>query len=113
MAAIPTEQITITLRSAQGNVIGARLVRFGDRFGKDMQYTHDSAVPVIEFRMGGTSPRCTFLGAFMPTLFRNITAEIRFSPDGTLKNALPLDETERLFRWLSQNDIVDNADDLV
>jgi hypothetical protein len=113
MAAIHTEQITITLKSAQGNVIGARLVRYGDKFGKDFQYTHDSAVPVIEFRMGGTSPRCAFLGAFMPTLFRNITAEIRFSPDGTLKNALPLDETERLFRWLSANDVVDGGDELI
>ena len=53
MATTPTEQITITLKSAQGNVIGARLVRYGDRFGKDFQYTHDSAVPVIEFRLGG------------------------------------------------------------
>lgn len=108
MAAVPSsEQATITLKSAQGNLIGARLVRYGDRFGKDYQYTHDSAVPVIEFRMGGTSPRCPFLGAFMPTLFQNITQDIRFSPDGTVRNALPLDETDRLFRWLSSHDVVD------
>ncbi|MBM3678857.1 MAG: hypothetical protein FJW96_13410 [Actinobacteria bacterium] len=113
MAAVPTEQVTINLKSAGGNVIGARLVRYGDRFGKDYQYTHDSAVPVIEFRMGGSSPRCPFLGAFMPSLFQNISMEIRFSPDGSLKNALPLDETERLFRWLSQNDVIDGGDDLI
>ena len=108
MAAIPTDETTITLRSAQGTLVSARLVRYGDRFGKDYQYTHDSAVPVIEFRLGGASPRCQFLGAFMPSLFQNLTQEVRFSPDGSIRNALPLDETDRLFRWLAEHDIVDD-----
>ncbi len=113
MSAVPTEQISILLKTASGTTVGARLVRYGDRFGKDYQYTHDSAVPIIEFRMGGVTPRCSFMGAFIPALFQNISSEIRFSPDGSLKNALPLDETDRLFRWLARHDVIDNGDELI
>jgi hypothetical protein len=104
MSPTPAEQILLT--SASDQKIGARIVRYGQKFGKDLQYTHDSAVPVIEFRLGGWGPRSPFLGAFIPDLFENISQDVRFSPDGSLQNALPLAETERLFRWLESLDVI-------
>jgi hypothetical protein len=107
MSAMPTEPRTSQLfRTAADKVIGVRIVRYGERFGKDYQYTHDSAVPVIEFRLGGVSPRSPFIAAFMPTLFENLSPEVRFSPDGSVHHALPLEETDRLFRWLEEMDVI-------
>ena len=109
MSAIPAgEEATAIFSCASDHKIGARIVRFGAKFGKDLQYTHDSAVPVIEFRLGGTGPRSPFLAAFIPELFENISPEVRFSPDGTLPHALPLTETERLFHWLEANDVIES-----
>jgi hypothetical protein len=113
MVTLSSDATAINLKSASGKIVGARLVRYGDKFGKDYQYTHDSAIPVIEFRLGGSSPRCMFLGAFLPALFQSTTPDIRFTPDGSLQNALPLYETERLFQWLAANNVIDDGDELI
>ena len=107
---MPSEQRhSLLFRTAADKVIAVRIVRYGEKFGKDFQYTHDSAVPVIEFRHGGFSPRSPFIAAFMPTLFENVSTDVRFSPDGTVQNALPLTETARLFKWLEEMDVISES----
>ena len=59
---------------------------------------------LLEFRRGDVSPSIAYVNSFQIELFESIPLDVRWSPDGTLPNALPLDEVARLVEWIDNHD---------
>ena len=95
MTATNTTTDTLRLTTASGNVMVARLVLYGDRFGPNGRYVNGGRA-LLEFRRGDVSPSIAYVNSFQLELFVALPLDVRWSPDGTLPNALPIAEVERL-----------------
>jgi hypothetical protein len=100
---------TLRLKTASGNVMVARLVLYGERFGPNGRYVNGGRV-LLEFRRGDLSPAIAYVNSYQLDLFETLHLDVRFSPDGTLPNALPLAEVRRLVEWLAENRAVQHVD---
>jgi hypothetical protein len=94
---------TIRLMTASGNVMVARLVLYGGRFGPNGKYVNGGRA-LLEFRRGDVSPSIAYVNSFQIELFESLPTDVRWSPDGTLPNALPLAEVQRLVDWLETHE---------
>ena len=103
MAATNVGSETLRLTTASGNVMVARLVLYGDRFGPNGRYANGGRA-LLEFRRGDVSPSIAYVGSFQIELFGSLPLDVRWSPDGTLPNALPLAEVQRLVEWLEAHE---------
>jgi hypothetical protein len=104
---------TLELRTVQGRPLLARIVRYGDRFGPGGTYENHNGMPVIEFRRADVSARIAYLDSFNAQLFETLPLDVRFSPDRSLANALPIDELTRLVSWLEHEGVIERDDTLV
>jgi hypothetical protein len=93
---------SIRLTTASGGAVEARLVLYGDRFGPNGRYVNEGR-PVVEFKRCDVSPSIAYINSFQLEYVGSIKRDVRFSPDGTLPNALPLAEVERLLAWLDDH----------
>jgi len=91
---------TIRLTTASGQVMVARLVLYGGRFGPNGRYVNGGRA-LIEFRRGDVSPSIAYVNSFQIDLFESLPLDVRWTPDGTLPNALPLAEVRRLVHWVA------------
>jgi hypothetical protein len=89
----------LRLMTASGKEVVARYVLYGERFGPGGRYVNNGR-PLVEFRRADVSPSIAYLNSFQLDLFATIPLDVRFSPDGTLPNALPLAEVQRLVDWV-------------
>jgi hypothetical protein len=103
MAATNTASESIRLTTASGGVMVARLVLYGERFGPNGKYVNNGR-GLLEFRRGDVSPSIAYVNSFQIELFEAMPLDVRWSPDGTLPNALPLAEVARLVEWLAGHD---------
>jgi hypothetical protein len=103
MAATNTASETLRLTTASGSVMVARLVLYGERFGPNGKYVNGGRA-LLEFRRGDVSPSIAYVNSFQIELFHSIPLDVRWSPDGTLPNALPLAEVARLVEWVENHD---------
>ena len=46
------------------------------------------------------SPSIAYVNSFQIELFEAMPTDVRWSPDGTLPNALPIAEVQRLVEWI-------------
>jgi hypothetical protein len=107
---------SIRLRTASGGEVVARLVLYGDRFGPNGRYVNGGR-PVVEFKRCDVSPSIAYINSFQLDYVGALKRDVRFSPDGTLPNALPLAEVERLLTWLEEHrstaGVYDDGDELI
>ena len=103
MTAAGTAMETIHLTTASGNVMVARLVLYGQRFGPNGKYVNGGRA-LLEFRRGDVSPSIAYVNSFQIELFEAMPTDVRWSPDGTLPNALPIAEVQRLVEWLETHE---------
>src|SRR5262249_5373943 len=73
----------------------ARLVLYGERFGPNGRYVNGGRA-LLEFRRGDVSPSIAYVNSFQIELFESMPTDVRWSPDGTLPNALPIAQVQRL-----------------
>jgi hypothetical protein len=91
---------SLFLETASGQQVEARIVRYGEKFGPGGTYLNTGAQPIVEFRRVGVSPAIAYMNSYHVDFFESIPLDVRFSPDGSLKLALPLGEVHRLVEWL-------------
>jgi hypothetical protein len=103
MSTTDTGAETIRLTTASGSVMVARLVLYGDRFGPNGRYVN-SGRALLEFRRADVSPSIAYVNSFQIELFLTMPLDVRWSPDGTLPNALPLGEVGRLVEWVEAHE---------
>jgi hypothetical protein len=108
MAAADITTETIRLTTASGNVMVARLVLYGARFGPSGKYVNGGRA-LLEFRRGDVSPSIAYVNSFQIELFESMPTDVRWSPDGTLPNALPLAEVQRLVDWVETHESTNAA----
>lgn len=97
---------TLRVETVSGRPLIARIVRYGEKFGPNGAYENHNGMPVIEIRRGDVSPRIAYMNAFNSELFEVLDTNVRWSPDGSLQNALPIMEVERLVRWLEDQGVI-------
>jgi hypothetical protein len=103
MSATNTTTDTLRLTTASGNAMVARLVLYGDRFGPNGRYVNGGRA-LLEFRRGDVSPSIAYVNTFQLELFFALRPDTRWTPDGTLPNALPIAEVRRLVEWLEAHE---------
>jgi hypothetical protein len=89
---------TLRLSTAAGGGIVARLVLYGERFGPGGRYVNGGGM-LLELRRAGVSPAIAYIESYQLDFFTSLPLDVRWSPDGTLPNALPIAEVQRLVRW--------------
>jgi hypothetical protein len=99
---------TIRLTTASGSVMVARLVLYGGRFGPNGKYVNGGRA-LVEFRRADVSPSISYVDSFQIELFESMPTDVRWSPDGTLPNALPLAEVARLLEWVEAHETTSAA----
>ena len=99
-------RFTLRVDTVNGRPLIARIVRYGEKFGPNGAYENHNGIPVVEIRRGDVSPRIAYLNAFHAELFEVIDTSVRWSPDGTLKNALPIPQVKKLVRWLEDQGVI-------
>jgi hypothetical protein len=109
MSTTGTGADTIRLTTASGSVMVARLVLYGDRFGPNGRYVN-SGRALVEFRRGDVSPSIAYVNSFQIEPFLSMPLDIRWTPDGTLPNALPIAEVQRLVEWLEAHEGATGSD---
>lgn len=89
------------------------MVPNGAPFGPDGRYTNTSVQPLVEFRRHGVRPILAYLNTYPAEYFGTISREIRFSPDSSLRFAIPTGELQRLMAWIRETLDRDNDDELI
>jgi hypothetical protein len=97
---------TLCVDTVNGRPLVARIVRYGEKFGPNGSYENHNGMPIVEIRRADVSPRISYLSAFNAELFEALDTSVRWSPDGTLQNALPVQQVEKLVRWLEEQGVI-------
>ena len=103
MSTAGTSVDTIRLATASGGSMVARLVLYGEHFGPNGRYVNGGRA-LLEFRRGDVSPSIAYVNTFQLELFLTLPLDVRWSPDGTLPNALPIAEVQRLVEWIENHE---------
>lgn len=103
----------ILLEAVSGLKIEARLVPHGAPFGPDGRYSNTSVQPLVEFRRHGVRPILAYLNTYPADYFGTISKDVRFSPDSSLRFAIPTGELQRLTIWISEMLGRDDGDELI
>lgn len=98
---------TLRVETVSGRPLMIRIVRYGEKFGPNGAYENHNGMPVVEVRRADVSPRIAYLNAFNAELFEALDPTIRWSPDGSLQNALPIAQVDRLIHWLEEQGVIE------
>ncbi len=103
----------VVLEAVSGLKIEVRMIVHGAPFGPDGRYTNTSVQPLVEFRRHGVRPILAYLNTFPADYFETISKEIRFSPDSSLRFAIPVGELQKLTTWIRETLHREDGDELI